>query len=450
MGPRNQQEASAVASDGLDPMNKTTTVKSLDYGSTSKPAGRVSLRKQKGTQKFLKGQRRQGLLSNSPVNYFSYSGINRSTSAGHTAASTRNIPSAFVVGDLGLPKARKVSGPRPVPAIARSTLVNCTASQPPLSGACPLIDRLPQEVHDIILSYLFDGAVVLDKGWLLKDYQENKGMNPRDLPVFYRVSEPTFPGQSTARISPVSSRANTSVMFTCKKLYHAYAPQVYKRSAFALSLLPSARDWLLPKCSGSSNLRNLRSPWITTLHIHIPVYGTPRFRSDIQHQAQYYLSWRKIMASLAKECTNLKEVHLSVDVPQKLPLRVDLRQDWAWALLPLALCKSLSICIVELNMDWWHSDMVGAFEEYLTIMLKGGDRADGVAALESARTQAFCTEEGMCFLDEWNDFVMWNEQEQALIIAAAGWELMLPVHSRSRATRPRSGLPWETVFDHLR
>lgn len=437
---------------------KTTTCQLSGNDSNSKSIltrqAQVPLKKQKYSQQYWKDHQRQWLLANPLGTQFLSPGVIQPTAARVNAVPNRNSSSASAVHAFGPPKSRVESITRPsLPTVkplslSKATVADRTASHPPSSGACPLINLLPQEVHDIILSYLFDGAMVLDKGWHFQDYEATDGMNPRNLPVLWRVSKPAFPGQSTARITPVSSRANTSIMFTCKKLYEAYAPQVYKRSAFAISQLQSPKTWLLPKHGGSSKLRNRRSSWITTLHIHIPAYGAPRFRSDIQHQAQYYLSWRNTMDSLAEVCTNLKEVHLSVDVPQKLPLRVDLRQDWAWCLLPLASCKSLNTCTVELNMDW-HSDMIGAFEEYLTIILKGGDRADAVAALESARTQAFCTEEGMHLIDEWDEIVMWNERERNLVETAAEWGLMLPAKFRSLPTPPPSDHPWETIFDHL-
>ena len=120
---------------------------------------------------------------------------------------------------------------------------------------------------------------------------------------------------------------------------------------------------------------------------------------------------------MAKNCVNLQEVHYTIDVPRRMPQKVDLRQDWAWALLPTADIP-LKTCTVQLNMDW-EPEMVWAFEGYLNAVLNRLGRATGIAAIRTAREEHMETEEGQLLRQQWDEFLKWNEDELLLMAECA-------------------------------
>lgn len=295
----------------------------------------------------------------------------------------------------------------------------------PLTTGEFLLWRLPIELRQQIYGYLTEGHVVLDKGWKLGDYNESPELCALNLPVLYRAVKPFYPDQSTARIEPVNRRSNTGLMFVDPASYEDYAPWVYHHAHFTLSSTKTVNSWLLCEARRSGSIRNPNCPhlvewplpspdWIRTVHLHMYSYGTPKFRSGIKYQAKYYLGWRKAIAAMAKECVNLQELHYTIDVPKRDPIKADLRQDWAWALLPTADMPSLKTCTVQLNMDW-QPEMIWAFEDYLKSVLNKLGRATGIAAIKTAREEHMETEEGQGLKEKWDEFVKWNEDELALI-----------------------------------
>lgn len=276
---------------------------------------------------------------------------------------------------------------------------------PPASDVCGF-SKLPAELRNQIYGLVFRGLFILDGGWTIRELDNNPQWNTKNAPIFYQVDKSRDSKETKRYLSPIHMRAHTSLMFTCKQIYHEYSQIIYSEAIVAVARPHLIRQRFLTPITVRPNVHRrlldgnvpsnpsrpaLRMPpsWITNMHLKIDAYAFPMIKERLQQRLRFYVGWQKTCQGLAETMTGLKELTLHLAKPTELGYAgPTLVEDCTLAVEPLRdMAANKTKIHVVLKMDW-DVEKKDAFAAFLGRWLNGDDFWDCREALMTGKKDA--------------------------------------------------------------